>query len=81
MNHPIHPHKMPSSPPNSHLTSLEPSNDCNVTSLNSFEIASLDPLDNYNATYSEPEMCYCENQLAHYDWAGVIHEDLPELCR
>jgi hypothetical protein len=25
--------------------------------------------------------CVCENQLAHYDWNGDPHMDLPEQCR
>lgn len=26
-------------------------------------------------------MCDCQNQLGHWDWNGVPHEDLPELCK
>ena len=28
-----------------------------------------------------PRVCQCENQLAHWDWAGRPHPDLPECCR
>jgi hypothetical protein len=28
-----------------------------------------------------PRVCRCENQLAHWDWAGRLHSDLPEWCR
>ena len=66
-NHPIQPHKMSCSPtPNSHFIIPEPSNNCDITS--SFET-------------TQPEMCCCENQLGHWDWSGVPHEDLPELCK
>ena len=30
---------------------------------------------------SSPGICQCENQLAHWDWAGRPHEDLPLQCR
>src|SRR5271156_3262414 len=30
---------------------------------------------------SSPGICQCENQLAHWDWAGREHENLPEQCR
>ena len=30
---------------------------------------------------SSPRVCQCENQLAHWDWAGRPHPDLPECCR
>jgi hypothetical protein len=30
---------------------------------------------------SSPRVCQCENQLAHFDWAGRPHPDLPECCR
>ena len=30
---------------------------------------------------SSPRVCQCENQLAHWDWAGRPHADLPECCR
>jgi hypothetical protein len=30
---------------------------------------------------SSPRRCHCENQLAHWDWAGRPHSDLPEECR
>jgi hypothetical protein len=26
-------------------------------------------------------VCRCENQLAHWDWAGRVHPNLPESCR
>ena len=29
---------------------------------------------------SSPRVCQCENQLAHWDWAGRLHPDLPECC-
>ena len=25
-------------------------------------------------------VCQCENQLAHWDWAGRLHPNLPECC-
>ena len=25
-------------------------------------------------------VCQCENQLAHWDWAGRPHPNLPERC-
>jgi len=28
-----------------------------------------------------PMMCLCENQLAHYNWDGRIHPDLPLPCK
>jgi hypothetical protein len=57
---------MPPSPtPNSHFASPEPSNKCDITS--SFE--------------TQPKMCDCENQLGHWNWIGVPHKDLPELCK
>ena len=28
-----------------------------------------------------PTMCLCENQLAHYNWDGRIHPDLPSPCK
>ena len=28
-----------------------------------------------------PRVCQCENQLAHWDWAGRLHPNLPECCR
>ena len=27
-----------------------------------------------------PKVCQCGNQLAHWDWAGGPHPDLPECC-
>lgn len=30
---------------------------------------------------SSPRICQCENQLAHYDWAGRWHPNLPKECR
>ena len=30
---------------------------------------------------SSPMVCQCENQLAHWDWAGRPHPNLPECCR
>jgi hypothetical protein len=66
-----------------HFTSPEPSN--NFSSTYSFAIASPEPLDEHDIdvdiTSSEPEMCDCQNQLGHWDWNGVPHEDLPELCK
>ena len=50
---------------NSHLASPEPSDNCDVTS--SFD--------------TQPQWCDCENQLAHWNWNGVPHENLPELCK
>lgn len=29
----------------------------------------------------EPSMCDCGNQLAHWDWNGVPHDDLPTKCK
>jgi hypothetical protein len=26
-------------------------------------------------------VCRCENQLAHWDWAGRPHHNLPDSCR
>ena len=26
-------------------------------------------------------MCSCQNQLGHWDWNGVPHKDLLELCK
>ena len=50
---------------NSHLASPEPSDNCDVTS--SFD--------------TQPRCCDCQNQLAHWNWAGVLHEDLPKVCK
>lgn len=30
---------------------------------------------------SSSSVCQCGNQLAHWDWAGRPHPDLPECCR
>ncbi|KAF8804380.1 hypothetical protein BYT27DRAFT_7213934 [Phlegmacium glaucopus] len=30
---------------------------------------------------SIPRICNCQNQLAHYGWDGIPHEDLPDLCK
>jgi hypothetical protein len=53
------------SSPISHFPIPEPLND--FIDISSFE--------------SQPEMCDCQNQLGHWDWNGVPHEDLPELCK
>jgi hypothetical protein len=39
--------------------------------------------DNYDDMYtsSTETMCDCQNQLGHFDWNGVVREDLPALCR
>ena len=29
---------------------------------------------------SSSMVCQCENQLAHWDWAGRPHPNLPECC-
>jgi hypothetical protein len=63
--HSIQPHKMSSPTPNSHFTSPKPSIDVDAT----------------YSTETEPEMCDCQNQLGHWDWSGVPHENLPELCK
>jgi hypothetical protein len=34
-----------------------------------------------SAPTSSPRICRCENQLAHWDWAGRPHPNLPEECR
>jgi hypothetical protein len=43
-----------------------------------------EPLNDFNDISSfktQPEMCDCQNQLGHWDWNGVPHEKLPELCK
>jgi len=34
-----------------------------------------------NDSSPEPTMCSCQNQLGHWDWNGVPHKDLLELCK
>lgn len=29
----------------------------------------------------ESTICGCQNQLAHWDWNGIPHKDLPKLCK
>ena len=46
--------------------------------------SSPEPLNNFNNISSSEmqcKMCDCQNQLGHWDWNGVPHEDLPELCK
>jgi len=40
-----------------------------------------DSKDDSSIALPEPIMCNCQNQLGHWDWNGVPHEDLPELCK
>jgi len=34
-----------------------------------------------NFPLSSPTTCRCENQLAHWNWKGVPHPNLPEKCQ
>ena len=42
---------------------------------------SNDSRDDSSVSQPEPMICSCQNQLAHWDWEGVLHKNLPELCR
>jgi hypothetical protein len=53
------------SSPIGHFPNPEPLNDS--SDISSFE--------------TQPEMCDHHNQLGHWDWNGVQHENLPELCK
>ena len=37
--------------------------------------------DSKDDSLPEPTMCSCQNQLAHWDWNGIVHKDLLELCK
>jgi hypothetical protein len=42
------------------------------------------PADDSNHMYGsspEPTICDCHNQLGHFDWNGIPHENLPNLCK
>ena len=48
------------------------------------KICNFSPCDNPKDVYSsspEPTMCDCQNQLVHFGWDGIPHENLPDLCK
>ena len=40
-----------------------------------------DDLENMYSSSPEPKICDCQNQLGHYDWDGIPHENLLDLCK
>ena len=48
-----------------------------------FKFTTPEPLnfDDISSYETQPKMCNCQNQLGHWDWNGVPHKDLPELCK
>lgn len=45
------------------------------------ECSSVDSEGSEASPMSSPRVCRCQNQLAHWDWAGRLHPNLPECCR
>jgi len=50
-------------------------------SANNHYSSALSDFDEEFGISQEPTTCDCQNQRAHWDWNGVVHADLPELCR
>lgn len=69
------------------LSPLEDINDEPTPNPPPIYFMSSSPMKVYNSSdlddsdYTEPSMCDCQNQLAHYDFNGIVREDLTDLCR
>lgn len=53
----------------------------NLTMLSSPSTNSCDTSLCTDSRDESSPVCDCQNQLAHWNWNGVPHEDLPELCK
>ena len=40
-----------------------------------------DDSENMYSSSPEPKISDCQNQLGHFDWDGILHENLPDLCK